>query len=375
MSVKLRILVVDDSPIVRKAFVRVLGDEYELVEANDGQTAWDMLNQDDDICAVFADMEMEGLDGRELLQWVRMSENEDIKSMPFVLMATERDNQASKLEALEAGVTDFISKPFDSVFLKACARTHVHPNGKMLGYGRSSVLDPLTKLANRTFLFKRGVQEISLSIRNHSYLSLIMIGLKGFERVQQAYGEKASKGLLRMLASALATEVRLEDTVARIGKDQFAVLVSGVDEKGVDTIVGRFRNAVHGKSVHYADTEVSVVMAVAAIIVKPEAFQPFEVMFEMGEQCLSESLLDEAGRFVKRVLAPTVIREKQLPPEIVSLDTAAFLIKHRQYDQLEGGGEYLLATVLPILGYCNDVLKLELSEVIACLQQRVESGR
>lgn len=369
MSDKLRILVVDDSPIVRKAFLKVLGDEYELAEAEDGQVAWDILNQDDDICAVFADMEMAGLDGRELLKRVRISENEDIKALPFILMATDRDNQTSKLEALEAGVTDFISKPFDSVFLKACARTHVHPNSKMLGYDRSSVLDPLTKLANRTFLFKRGAQEISLATRHRSYVSLILIGLKGFDAVQDAYGEKISKGLLRMIASSIASEVRLEDTVARVGKDLFAVLISGVDEKGLDNVAVRFLNIVSNKNIRYGDMDLEVGLNMGAIVMKPEVFQPFEIMFEFAEECLSQAIVDGSGRMVKRVLTSEK-QEKTPAAEMMSLDTAAFLIKHRQLAQLNGAAEYLLDAILPILEYCNEKLHLDLDTILPKLRQR-----
>lgn len=371
MSDKLRILVVDDSAIVRKAFLKVLGSEYELAEAEDGQTAWDMLNQDDDICAVFADMEMSGLDGRELLERVRVSENEDIKVLPFILMATDRDNQTSKLEALEAGVTDFISKPFDSVFLKACARTHVHPNSKMLGYDRSSILDPLTKLANRTFLFKRGVQEISLATRNRSYLSLILITLKGFDAVQEAYGEKVSKGMLRIIASSIAAEVRLEDTVARVGKDLFAVLISGVDEKGVDIVAVRFLGVINNKNIRYGDMNFEVGLNMGAIVMKPEVFQPFEIMYEMAEESLAQAVAEGSGRLVKRVLTAVEKQEQRPATQMMSLDTAAFLIKHRQHGQLNGVEEYLLDAIFPILEYCNAKLQLDLDAVLAKLRQRL----
>ena len=66
-----RLLVVDDSKLMRKAAVKMLGDEYDIVLAEDGQQAWIQLESDPTIQVLFTDLNMPVVDGYELLGRVR----------------------------------------------------------------------------------------------------------------------------------------------------------------------------------------------------------------------------------------------------------------------------------------------------------------
>jgi two-component system chemotaxis response regulator CheY len=107
---KMRILVVDDFSTMRKIIkniLRQLGLE-NIVEADDGTTAWDVLNKDN-IDFIVSDWNMPQMTGIELLRKVRASE--EYADLPF-LMVTAEAQQENIIEAVQAKVSNYIVKPF-----------------------------------------------------------------------------------------------------------------------------------------------------------------------------------------------------------------------------------------------------------------------
>ena len=108
---KLRILVVDDAAFVRDLVKKAVRDTYpgcELHEAIDGRKAITLLNQRE-INLVLCDWEMPEVSGIEVLQWMRADER--YKKTPF-MMITSRGDRDHVMKAVEAGVSDYIGKPF-----------------------------------------------------------------------------------------------------------------------------------------------------------------------------------------------------------------------------------------------------------------------
>jgi two-component system chemotaxis response regulator CheY len=106
----MRILVVDDFSTMRriiKNILRQLGYN-NIVEADDGSTAWDILNKDK-IDFIISDWNMPIMSGIELLKKVRASE--EFADLPF-LMVTAEAQQENIIEAVQAKVSNYIVKPF-----------------------------------------------------------------------------------------------------------------------------------------------------------------------------------------------------------------------------------------------------------------------
>ncbi len=112
----MRVLVVDDFSTMRriiKNILRQLGFN-NVVEADDGTTAWEVLNKDK-IEFIISDWNMPQMTGIELLRKVRASE--DYGRLPF-LMVTAEAQQANIIEAAQAGVSNYIVKPFTAETMK-----------------------------------------------------------------------------------------------------------------------------------------------------------------------------------------------------------------------------------------------------------------
>jgi len=112
----MRILIVDDFSTMRriiKNILRQLGFN-NIVEADDGTTAWDILNKDK-IDFVISDWNMPKMTGIELLRKVRASE--EFADLPF-LMVTAEAQQENIIEAVQAKVSNYIVKPFTAETLQ-----------------------------------------------------------------------------------------------------------------------------------------------------------------------------------------------------------------------------------------------------------------
>lgn len=108
---KIRLLIVDDAKFIRDLVQKTLRNEYpsmEIAEAVDGRKAQSIL-QNNSFDLILCDWEMPEMSGIELLQWVRSQEN--LKEQPFILV-TSLDQKENVVEALQAGVNDYITKPF-----------------------------------------------------------------------------------------------------------------------------------------------------------------------------------------------------------------------------------------------------------------------
>ncbi len=110
IDTKMRVLVVDDFSTMRRIVKNILRQIgfTNIVEADDGSTAWDILNKDK-IDFVVSDWNMPIMSGIELLKKVRSSE--EFADLPF-LMVTAEAQQENIIEAVQAKVSNYIVKPF-----------------------------------------------------------------------------------------------------------------------------------------------------------------------------------------------------------------------------------------------------------------------
>ncbi len=110
LNKNMRILVVDDFATMRRIIKNMLKQMgfTNIVDADDGTTAWEILNKDK-IDFIISDWNMPKMSGIELLRKVRS--HEEFQDIPF-LMVTAEGQQENVIEAVQAGVSNYIVKPF-----------------------------------------------------------------------------------------------------------------------------------------------------------------------------------------------------------------------------------------------------------------------
>jgi len=133
---KQRILIADDSRTVRAAINKVLRSHYDVLQAEDGEDAWQQLTQTSDIRMVISDIMMPNLDGYGLICRIRAEEQTGIQDLP-ILVITSSDDDITRERAHACGANDFIVKPVELSDL--IERVNFHTEAK-LANGDASTL-------------------------------------------------------------------------------------------------------------------------------------------------------------------------------------------------------------------------------------------
>ncbi|HLD66684.1 MAG TPA: response regulator, partial [Pseudomonas sp.] len=134
---KVSVLVVDDATFIRDLVKKGLRDHFpgiQIEEAINGRKAQQFLGRQS-VDLILCDWEMPELSGLELLTWCR--EQDALKSVPFI-MVTSRGDKDNVVQAIQAGVSDFIGKPFSTEQLVTKVRKALSRIGKMQALAASA---------------------------------------------------------------------------------------------------------------------------------------------------------------------------------------------------------------------------------------------
>jgi DNA-binding response OmpR family regulator len=127
---KVSVLVVDDATFIRDLVKKGLRDHFpgvQIVEAVNGRKAQQLLGRQG-IDLILCDWEMPEMSGLELLSWCR--EQDNLKTVPFI-MVTSRGDKDNVVQAIQAGVSDFIGKPFSNEQLVTKVKKALQRAGKL----------------------------------------------------------------------------------------------------------------------------------------------------------------------------------------------------------------------------------------------------
>ena len=127
---------------------------------------------------------------------------------------------------------------------------------------RFALRDPLTGLANRRALDERLGYEIARHTRHGESFAVLALDLDGFKAVNDRFGHDAGDDLLREAAAALVEVVRAQDTVVRLGGDEFCVLAPQTGQASADHLTARVRDALAGVTAGLSGLSASIGTAV-----------------------------------------------------------------------------------------------------------------
>ncbi len=267
---KARILVVDDSKLMRKAALKMLGDEFDVVTGEDGEEAWTVLQADPSIQVVFTDLNMPRCDGYELLRRVRTAEDTGLQGLPVIVVTGAENDETARMQALDLGATDFISKPFTTTDLVARARAHASHRRVTRALQAQATLDALTGLLNKAGFLDRLQQDLAYSRRHVLPLSVVRLEIADFRRLFLYYGRDRAEALVLQVARLLRARIRKEDSVARIGLGGFALSLPGGQPAGIEGMLDRLRAELIAHA-PVDDEGAAVPVVLMAGVLSPEA--------------------------------------------------------------------------------------------------------
>jgi len=238
-----RILFVDDSRLMRACATKILGQQFSLVLAESAEHAWELLQSDSGIAAIFTDLQLGGKSGFDLLEQIRQSGQPQLADLPVVLITGEEDGEAKRKHALMLGATDFISKPFQASELSARASAYAlsSQSAKRLRLlEQAHHIDPETGLGNRGYCEERLMQAMSFAQRHRQPLTLMHLRLEGLSALLEELGDPHAPRALKRIGQTLEQRIRREDTVFRTEAETFTFLLAATDAEGARRLQQRF---------------------------------------------------------------------------------------------------------------------------------------
>jgi two-component system cell cycle response regulator len=250
-----KILVVDDhEDNIELLRARLEARGYEVHGAADGFEALAAVEKIiPDL--ILLDVMMPKMDGMEVVR--RLKAN---KALPFipVIMQTALDSTENKVEGLDAGADDYITKPINFAELEARVnsllrikklQTELEAKKSELSdlneqLKRISLTDGLTGIENRRSLEDRLKEMWSHSVRLHEPLAIVMCDIDKFKSVNDNYGHQAGDAVLKQFAKLLKDEAREIDRVGRYGGEEFLLILPGTVLDAAVTFAERLREKV-----------------------------------------------------------------------------------------------------------------------------------
>lgn len=254
---KVKVLIVDDSRMVRASIIKRIRDRFEFREEADGEAGWQTLLVDDSIQVVLSDLTMPQLDGYGLLERIRSSRVHRIADIPVIMISGDEDDLARE-RARELGATDFITKGIGTVELIARIESAslLNATTRQLADSRealaaASPIDPDSGMATPQYMEIHGAQLMSAAVRYDGQVSVLIVGIDNFSEIVRNFGRHVTDLIMRKLAKVLATKVRKEDTFSQIGDGQFAIITPDISLASAEQFANRMRSVIAATAMQY----------------------------------------------------------------------------------------------------------------------------
>lgn len=322
------LLVVDDEQYIQDILAALLADRFEVYTAGSAAAARVIFSKHS-IDLILSDQRMPGESGAELLGWVR--ENSPRTICMMMTGFTDFDNT---VQAVNRGqLFRIILKPWRSdellTILDSAARTyHIQrSHDKLLEDLRQlnaeleervqvrtweleeavrqleqrntmleklSLTDPLTGLPNRRAVDRVADAELRRRARHPGPLALGMIDADHFKEINTRHLLPGGDQVLIHLARTLAGSLRAEDTVARVGGEEFLVLAPETGLEGATALAERLRSAVEQKRAIYRGEEIGTTVSIGFAVAEAGVPATYAQMKEVAAAALAEA--KSAGR-------------------------------------------------------------------------------
>ncbi len=372
---KPRILAVDDSRVMRRAMSKVLGKEYDVVEAEHGEDAWTHLLNDPTIQVVFTDLSMPYLDGFGLLERMRESDDPHLQALPVIIITGKDDDEETKQAALDKGASDFITKPFDSVQLRARAKAHVRfeQTSRKLNetsdrLEKQAAVDELTGLGGRRYFCKAAEEQLAYARRHGTPFILLRMDLDDFNRLFINLGKEQAEAILRETGKTLQGLVRKEDMVARVGLAKFAMLFRDADMNDATDTARRILEGIQAMAFHINGHELHVTASIGLLEPAIDGEQTIEDLIRETEVYLNKAV--EAGG--NQVAVKSL---RKYPVEkTLSVPAALRLLEYGHTDAILPHVQSLVSQLLPLLDFLARNLEGPAADNLATIRDRLGEG-
>ncbi|HUL93662.1 MAG TPA: diguanylate cyclase [Burkholderiales bacterium] len=349
---KQRVLLVDDSRIVRTTIARLIRKSFDVREEADGEAGWQAISSDPSIVVVFSDIQMPKLDGFALLERIRTSQDPRIKSVPVIVISGDEDD-ATKKRAKAAGANDFITKTTDGTEILARIDNLLHlvEAKQQLAVSKEAIdqtttRDPITGTFTPHFLATEGTKHFSHARRHGGPLSVLVFQVDTHAENVEKVGKAVADQLLARIAKLVMGTLRIEDTIGRTGEANFAVIFPGTSSQQALAFARRMHEQLEKAQVNYRGQVLKIGASMGLSALDVDTATSIEELMKLAQQRLSDAANRKAQQRIVNQDEVSLVKPVSLPSDI---DRAVQVIEHANAEQLGDAASEVLRRMLPFL--------------------------
>lgn len=240
-----RVLVLEDSPVDMAKIVDTIRRDGGVVTAATTTAVALERAHAEDFELVVISLTLGFEDGLRLCSQLRSHER--TRQIPILLMVDDGDMQRVA-KGLELGANDYVIKPIDRNELQARMRTQIrrkrYQDRLRANYEQSlslALTDSLTGIANRRYVYSHLPRLLDRAVDGNKPVSVLMFDIDHFKRVNDTYGHDVGDEVLREVAERVSRNQRNFDLVARLGGEEFVVVMPDTDGENALAVSERLR--------------------------------------------------------------------------------------------------------------------------------------
>ena len=288
-----RVLVVDDSATIRALLTKVLQNAgMDVVIAHDGLEAMERLSPDEDIHVIVTDLRMPNMDGKDLIRAIRGRER--LRAIPVIMLTSSAESEDHR-DNLVAGANDYIQKDtLDHALMVAKINNYAELRKSQIAAEQASWTDGLTQLGNRRFGEIRLEEEVERARRYDHPLSVCLVDIDHFKKVNDTLGHAAGDDVLKWVASRLTQVSRGTDIVSRWGGEEFLFAFPETTLDEAAQIMERFRAHMASSPVNLKTLKANVPVTISGGVAELEAEDTVAGFVDRADRALYQA--KEGGR-------------------------------------------------------------------------------
>jgi len=250
------LLIVDDEKSNIVLLRQILGKEYTVYAAKNGPEALEVASERlPDV--ILLDILMPGMNGYEVISALK---NFTLTRTIPVIFITALNDPKDEEKGLLLGAADYINKPFSPAVVKLRVQNQI----KILNYiniiKRMGMTDQLTDLPNRRSFEERIRMEWNRAIRDNTPISVLILDIDRFKHYNDTYGHWQGDVALKTVAKVLMYETkRLSDFVARMGGEEFVVILANTDALGAFEVAENIRKNIESTQIPLEDGQTNTI--------------------------------------------------------------------------------------------------------------------
>jgi two-component system cell cycle response regulator len=282
------LLVEDDANVLTLLRTRLERNGYQVATAGTLAEARRRLERSGDCGFVILDRRLPDGDGASLCPIIRATQPHS-----YILMLTGESTVEAKVEGFESGVDDYVTKPFqiDELLARIRAGMRIVELQKELlassrRYEALSLTDSLTSLRNRRAFDQEFASRFEQARRYARPLSLAIIDLDYFKSINDQFGHSAGDGVLRGIAQILDHGTRRSDFLARIGGEEFGVLLPETSLFEALHFAEKVRATIAGATIRTDGFTHQVTVSIGVANVPHSSITTPEELFKAADQAL-----------------------------------------------------------------------------------------